>query len=565
VDPGAVRAPRKRRQTGAAILLAAVLLCSGTSLPATAQTGTESQPSFAAVVASATPGEPAALTYNNRTITILRATVLSRPPSERAAAIGHLLDSLVRTGRLGAVSTRPLDGAAAISVGGQDVFAILPFDVDQLAGETLESKVAAAASNLQLALDEATELRTPGRMLRAAAIAIGATLLMIALIWVTARLHRGLSIRLQRAAERRLERLAAGDIEIVRVSHAADLLRHAVTLAAVVAGLLVTYSWLTFVLRRFPYTRPWGESLRGFLLERVGTLVLKLVGTLPDLFTVLVIFLAVRFALRLMRAVFAAVEAGRISMPYVYPETAQTTRRLVSMLLWLLGLVAAYPYLPGSESDAFKGISVFVGLVVSLGSSGIVNQIMSGLTLTYSRAVRQGDFVRIGDVEGTVTQLSALSTKIRTPRSEEVTMPNALVMSCVTTNYSRLESEGVYVPTTVTIGYDTPWRQVQALLLLAAERTSGVRPQPAPVVLQTALQDFYVVYSLMVCLERPQERVPVLDALHANIQDAFNEYGVQIMSPNYEADPAASKVVPPDRWYAAPATAVGPVRERAGR
>ena len=133
-------------------------------------------------------------------------------------------------------------------------------------------------------------------------------------------------------------------------------------------------------------------------------------------------------------------------------------------------------------------------------------------------------------------------------------MPNALVVSCVTTNFSRLASEGVYVPTTVTIGYDTPWRQVQALLLLAAERTPGVLRQPAPAVRQTALMDFYVAYTLLVCLERPDERVPVLDRLHASIQDAFNEYGVQIMSPNYEADPEGRKVVPPDQWYAAPAT-----------
>jgi small-conductance mechanosensitive channel len=180
---------------------------------------------------------------------------------------------------------------------------------------------------------------------------------------------------------------------------------------------------------------------------------------------------------------------------------------------------------------------------------------MSGLTLTYSRALRLGEFVRIGEVDGTVTHLGALSTKVRTVRGEEVTLPNALVMSYVTTNYSRFASEGVYVPTTVTIGYDTPWRQVRALLLLAAERTPGVRRQPAPTVIQTALQDFYVVYTLLVCLEHPQQRAHTLDALHAGIQDAFNEYGVQIMSPNYEADPEARKIVPPDQWYSAPARA----------
>jgi small-conductance mechanosensitive channel len=251
---------------------------------------------------------------------------------------------------------------------------------------------------------------------------------------------------------------------------------------------------------------------------------------------------------------FDAVEQGRTSLPWVYPETAVPTRRLVSGLLWLFALALAYPYLPGSNTDAFKGVSVFIGLMISLGSSGIVNQVMSGFTLTYSRALRPGDFVRIGDVEGTVTHLGSLSTKIKTPRREEVTIPNAVVVAAQTTNYTRFAgSEGVLVPTSVTIGYDVPWRQVKALLLLAAQRTVGVRSQPEPVVRQTALRDFYVEYTLLVSLEDPAQRVPTLDRLHGHIQDAFNEHGVQIMSPNYEADPEGPKIVPRERWFAAPA------------
>ncbi len=222
--------------------------------------------------------------------------------------------------------------------------------------------------------------------------------------------------------------------------------------------------------------------------------------------------------------------------------------------MWVFAIVVAYPYLPGSQTDAFKGVSVFLGLMVTFGSSGLVNQIMSGFMITYSRALRVGDFVRIGDVEGTVTHLGVLSTKVKTLRQEEVTIPNAVVVAQTTTDYSRTsETEGVFTPTSVTIGYDTPWRQVQSLLLLAAERTAGLRREPKPLVLQTALEDFYVKYTLFVCLERQQSRLITLDALHANIQDLFNEYGVQIMSPNYVLDPAAPKVVPKQNWFAAPA------------
>jgi small-conductance mechanosensitive channel len=175
------------------------------------------------------------------------------------------------------------------------------------------------------------------------------------------------------------------------------------------------------------------------------------------------------------------------------------------------------------------------------------------LTITYSRALRLRDFVRVGEVEGTVTHLGSLSTKLMTPRGEEITIPNAVVVSTLTTNYSRhADGEGVYTPTTVTIGYDQPWRLVKALLLQAAQRTPGIRSTPRPMVRQTALRDSYVEYALLVALENPASRGLTLDVLHGHIQDAFNEHGVQIMSPNYEGDPDQPKLVPRDRWFAEP-------------
>ena len=517
------------------------------------------------LVSTATPGQPATLIYNNRPITVFRSTLLSRSPAERAQAARDLLERIVSDGIPGPVSSRPLQGLSIVSVGTRDVFIIVPLDLDTLAGETLEARTAEAARRLQQALDEAIELRTPGRIARAVALSLLVTALMVALFWATVRLHRQLVVRVATTAERKLKQLSAGEV-LVRASRAPEVVRKAVTAVLVVLWLFVGYNWLTFVLRRFPYTRPWGESLRTFLTDQLAHLGAKIVNGIPDLFTVFLILLFTRFVVRLCQVLFQAVEEGRLSMPYVYAETAQPTRRLVTTVIWLLGGVLAYPYLPGSESDAFKGVSVFVGLVLSLGSSGIVNQMMSGLCITYSRAVRPGDFVKMGDVEGTVLQVGVLSIKVKTARREEVTIPNAVVMSQVTTNYSRFaDSEGVFVPTSLTIGYDTPWRQVHALLLLAAERTPGVRSDPKPVVRQSALQDFYVQYTLLVCLDAPQQRFLILDALHANIQDAFNEYGVQIMSPNYEADPEGRKVVPVDQWYAAPASRGEAVAEQIRR
>jgi small-conductance mechanosensitive channel len=219
----------------------------------------------------------------------------------------------------------------------------------------------------------------------------------------------------------------------------------------------------------------------------------------------------------------------------------------------------AYPYLPGSGTDVFKGVSVFTGLLLSLGASGVVNQVMSGLVVVYSRSVRAGEYVRVGDTEGTVTEIGMLSTKMLTRRKEEITIPNAVLVGTVTTNFSRQEKEGgAVVATSVTIGYDAPWRQVHAMLLMAAERTPGVLRDPGPRVLQRSLSDFFVQYDLLVRIEHAEERFIVLSELHSNIQDAFNEFGVQIMSPHFEGQPEGRITVPRTKWFESPAAPAAP-------
>jgi small-conductance mechanosensitive channel len=518
-----------------------------------------------AVVAAAVPSaHPATLHYANRVIVEFHAEVMARTPEERAAAAVQFLDRLVDETPGARVTTRAVAGAAIVNVGDHGVFAIFPADVNPLAGETVEGAAAVAAMRLQRAFDETIELRSPARLLRGAALAIEASLLYLVLLWLLRRIHRLGARQIDRTTERTLEKMNRG-ADLVRVSRVPELLQRGVSLVTILLALMVTYSWATFVLRRFPYTRPWGESLRTALVAAAEAVGRRVLDSLPDLLTVLVIVVATRFAVKLSHRLFDAVEDQRIVIPGLYPETAPPTRRIATALLWLLAIVVAYPYLPGSNSEAFKGVSVFVGLMISLGSSGVMNQVMSGLTITYSRALRVGDFVKIGDVEGTVEHLGVLSTKVKTDRHEEITIPNTLVVSASTTNYSWYAArEGVRMSTSVTIGYDTPWRQVEAMLLLAAGRTAGVRREPAPVVRQTGLLDYYVQYTLLVCLEQPALRVTTFDALHANILDVFNEYGVQITSPNYVADPSGQKVVPPSLWYAAPAAPPGapPIQEQ---
>jgi small-conductance mechanosensitive channel len=361
----------------------------------------------------------------------------------------------------------------------------------------------------------------------------------------------------RRAARRHLVQTAGQRTtttwRLVNLVNLPKIAAFAVNVAQTIAGALLVYLWLSFVLRQFPYTRPWGESLRSLLLGEVGAAGEAISLALPGLITVAVILLITRVVTKVVGLVFAAVEADRMSLPGVYPDTAAAARRLVTAVLWLLAAAMAYPHVPGSESSAFKGLSLFVGVVVSIGSSGVMQHLMSGLMLTFSRAVHVGDFARIGDVTGTVLQLGALATKVRTPYGEEITIPNAVVVSQTTTNYSKAPGADVpFLTTSVTIGYDTPWRQVEGLLLMAARETAGVRAEPKPFVWREALEDFYVKYTLLVAPENPNDRAALLDLLHVRILDAFNQYGVQIMSPHYMVDPQEQKVVSPSRWHQAP-------------
>jgi small-conductance mechanosensitive channel len=514
-----------------------------------------------AAVSAERTDEPATLTYYNRPIVVLRARVLGRPPAERAAIAVRVLDGLVAAQATDPVESRPIQGGSLIFVGSRLVVGLASADVDELAGESLEGTTALTVSRLQQAFAEAAEAHTPAELFRAAVIAVIALAIAGVVIWGVARGRRVVAAKLTVIAESTMTKTGLADLTSLRGSRLLDFQHGIVTAVTIALQLVIVYGVVSFVLELFPYTRPWGESLSGFLLTTVTGLALGVVDAVPGLFTVVVIFVIARLLTRVVAMWFRSVEQGRVSARWIYPETAQPTRRIVTTLVWVFAIVVAYPYMPGSETDAFKGVSVFLGLMLTLGSSGLVNQIMSGFMVTYSRALRVGDYVRIGDVEGTVIHLGILSTKLKTYRGEETTVPNAVVVSQTTTDYSRLaETRETFTPTTVTIGYDAPWRQVHALLILAAERTSGILREPKPYVLQEALQDFYVKYTLFVCLEHQDQRYFTLNTLHAHIQDLFNEYGVQIMSPNYLADPSSPKVVARKDWYAAPARA----DERAG-
>ncbi len=327
-------------------------------------------------------------------------------------------------------------------------------------------------------------------------------------------------------------------------------------LLMILLAIVAFYFWLSWVFSLFPWTRIWGTSLGDWSFRVLRQIALSIASAMPGLLIVLLIFLITAFILKLLKFFLNQVEAGRLQLPGIHPETVGATRKLISVVVWLFALSAAYPFLPGANSLAFKGISVFFGLMLTLGSAGVMNHAMSGLVLTYSRALRKGDVIRVADNEGLVSEIGMLATKIITRENYVVTVPNAVVVSGKITNLSVQNPDGgVNLTVGATIGYDTPWRQVHAMLELAAKRAKCVDLSQPPLVRQLSLMDWYIAYELQVRLLPGQSLAAARNELHSNIQDVFNEFNVQIMSPNFVMQPESAVMVAKENWYPAPASA----------
>jgi small-conductance mechanosensitive channel len=532
------------------LALASALAWAGEIQPPPAPAAQARESSPASGVAEAT------LVYFNRPITVFRAPAFGVPPDGRArraaAVIGQLLDAPAA----GQVTVQSEPQGNLILIDGQFAFILVEGDADPLSGETLSALTDRTVAALQQVIGETREIRDRDRLLRSFASALVGTLLLVAVVGVVLFVRNWLQGRLRRIAERAAAATHVGGAQVVTADRLSPIVGQLVSFVTIGIIAIAIYEWLSFVLTQFPYTRPWGERLLGFFTNAGAEMGRGLIGALPDLTIAFFILLIARIVVSLVSPFFDRVARGFLRVSWLDADTAKPTKRLVVLGVWLFALAMAYPYLPGSDTEAFQGISLLLGLMVTFGGSSLFAQGASGLILMYSRTLRVGEYVRIEDHEGTVTEMGGFTTRVRTGLGEEITLPNAMVLGTAVKNYSRtVKGQGYIVDTTVTIGYDTPWRQVEAMLIEAAHRTPGVLASPSPRVFQTALSDFYPEYRL-VCQAIPREprpRAEVLAALHANIQDVFNEHGVQIMSPHYLSDPAGPKVVPKDDWYTAPA------------
>lgn len=359
---------------------------------------------------------------------------------------------------------------------------------------------------------------------------------LVLIVWLLNRIFRKSAAFIISNKEKYLHGFRLKQIKIITAEHLESVLLKLNTLLKIILIILIAYLSLPLLFSIFPETEAWTGTLLHWVLGPLRSAARAVVDYLPDLFKVVVIYLIFRYLLKGIRYLFYEVKRGNIQFRGFHPEWAIPTFNILRFILYAFMLVLVFPFLPGSSSPAFQGVSVFLGILISLGSSSAISNIVAGLVITYMRPFRIGDRVKIGEVVGDVMEKSMLVTRIKTIKNEDITVPNSMVLSSSTINYSshtKNERQGLIIHYTVTIGYDIPWQQVYELLIQAALKTVHVLDEPKPFVLQTSLDDYYISYQINAYTKAANSQAVIYSNLLENIQDTFSQAGIEVMSPSY--------------------------------
>lgn len=400
--------------------------------------------------------------------------------------------------------------------------------------------------------------RQPAVIIKNAIYALASMIVLVALLFTVFWGFRRFIGFLESRVKHHVHNLEARSKNIFQGEKVWDHMHGVLRVLRGVVVVILIYVFANFALNLFPQTRYTAQKLFQFMAGPLSGIIHSVINFIPNLVFLVVLFFITRLVLRLARSVFDSIENNRLQIKGFETDWASPTYKIARVGIIIFSLVIAYPYIPGSESPAFKGISILLGVLFSLGSTSVISNVIAGYAMTYRRAFRVGDRVKIGGTIGDVMERRLLVTHVRTPKNEEVVIPNSTILSGEVTNYSTLaRCQGLILHTTVGIGYDVPWRQVEAMLLQAAEHTEGLLKEPKPFIRQKSLADFAVNYELNAYCADASMMMALYTEIHRNIQDVFNEKSVQIMSPAYMGDPAEPKVVPKEQWYTPPAKELG--------
>jgi small-conductance mechanosensitive channel len=563
---------RLRLASAAGLALALFLCMPGTSLAQAVAPPVEPQPrpadATAGYGADEEPGRAAAVMLGGEPVVWIVAGLASFTPEVRAARITGRLEEIVhdRSIRNPAVTVMHTELSSELRVQGRLLMAVTEPDA-RVMGVSRRLLADEFAKSIEAAIRAERHRYAPATLIRGAWRAGLALLALLAALWLIGRALRWTRTRLERWCERWLHAKGARRLGEHRVRRLVEAAGRFVTVIHVVLVLAALDAFLTYTFGLFPWTRVASNRLAEYAMTPVRAIVTAVVGYLPNLFFLLVIWAVFYGAIRLLDILAGAVRDGHIVLANFPAEWADPTKKIVRFLLMALGVVVAFPYQPASSSPAFTGVSVFLGVLVSLASSSALSNIIAGLVLTYTRAYRVGDRVQVAGTYGDIVASSLLVTRIRTIKNEEITIPNGIVLGNSVTNYSReAKTLGLILHTSVTIGYDAPWRTVHGLLIDAALATPGILREPRPFVWQTALNDFYVTYEINASTASPHAAPAIYADLHARIQDAFYAAGVEIMSPHYASLRDGNTVAIPEAsrppGYRAPGFRVEPGESR---
>jgi small-conductance mechanosensitive channel len=542
-EAGGVRA-------GRAVLLA-LAVCS--AVPVHAQTPSGAPPRRTAEEAVAAVAT-APVVVDGVTLFYVRG-VSAYPAEQRAADIRRHIAELAADSSVAAdsVAVAPSPDYDEIVAGSRRVMVVVDSDA-RLEGVGRATMARACAARVRSAIEAYRRDREPSRVTGAGARALGATVLLAALLAGVGWIHRRLRTRVEARYKARVKGVHIRTFQLVRSEQLWRVVTGILAIAWVGFALVAVYVYLQYVLTSFPWTRGLGLGLADTVAGPLRVFADGAISTFPKLVFLAILVFVTRYLLKVVRLFSDAIASGSVTLGSFAPEWAAPTYKLVRIMIIAFAVVIAYPYVPGAQTEAFKGVSLFIGVVFSLGSSSFIGNVIAGYSMTYRQTFHIGDRVKIGQHVGDVEAAGLMVTRLRTPKNEEVVVPNSQILGADVVNYSTMAKKGgLILHTTVGIGYETPWRQVNAMLLEAADRTAGLLAEPRPFVLQTALGDFAVTYEINVYCDTPALMPKLYTALHQNILDVFNEYGVQVMTPAYESDPEQPKVVPREAWYQAPA------------
>ncbi|MFC2100925.1 mechanosensitive ion channel domain-containing protein [Bacteroidota bacterium] len=470
-------------------------------------------------------------------------------PKERADNISSKIKKIYKKGKYFSDSLKIVssDNTADIVYSGIIIMSVT--DLDALWNESEEFKL---ADNYKTIIDNAIISEKKEKSLLNILLRIGGVILVIAGLWIIIyfvnRITRYLKVYIQEKLRRFLKPINIKSYELLSIDKLIKAILFLNKIIRILIILVVIYLALPLIFSVFPATKSWANILIDWIISPVRRIFTALFDYLPNLITVVVVFIATRYLVKFVRFLSKEIESEKLKLPGFLPEWSVPTYHIVRFLLYAFMFVIIFPYLPGSDSPVFKGVSVFLGLLLSLGSTSAISNIIAGLVITYMRPFKIGDRIKIGEVTGDVIEKSLLVTRIRSIKNEEITIPNSSVLSGHTMNYSKESQEhGLILHTSVTIGYDISWQTMHKALIDAALKTNFVLEKPAPFVLQTSLDDFYVTYQLNAYTHEANKQALIYSELHGHILDICNEREIEIMSPHYQALREGNRIaLPPD-------------------